>query len=288
MTVKIVTDSASDITQEEAKKLGITIVPTYVRFGSQSYRDGIDIDIDEFYRKLATSTVSPDTAAPSPGDFARVYENIARETNEIVSIHVSQKHSAVIDAALLGKEVAEKNGCRIEVVDSQGVTMWQGLVAIAAAQAAEAGCELQQVIEKVRDTINRLRGLGLLDTLRYAVKGGRLSNSIFKVETILKVKTLVTLRHGEIKPAGLVRSWGKGLERLQDFISSRPNIENIAIAYSTLPDDARKLVDYVKSIFPDLSPHIARLGPTLGTHAGPNTLLVATVQQGKIPLSSPF
>lgn len=281
MTVKIVTDSASDITQEEAKQLGIIVVPTYVRFGSQAYRDGIDIDIDEFYRKLTTSTVSPDTAAPSPGDFAKAYEDASRETDEIVSIHVSQKHSAVLDAALLGKEVAEKNGCRIEVIDSRGVTMWQALVAIAAAKAAEAGCELQQVVDKVHDTINRSRGLGLLDTLRYAVKGGRLSNSIFRVETILKVKTLVTLRDGEIKPAGLVRTWGKGMERLQEFIRSKPDIEDIAIAHSNLPNDAQKLADYVKSLFPNLAPHIARLGPTLGTHTGPNTILVATVQQGK-------
>jgi len=188
MTVGVVTDSCSDITQEEAKRLSITVVPAYLRFGNEVYRDGVDIDSDEFYRKLATSKVHPYTATPSPGDFAKVYEEAARETNEIVSVHVTKKHSAVYDAALLGKEIAEEKGCRIEVVDSRGVTMWQGLVAIAAAKAAEAGHSLHQVVNKAHETIRQLRALALLDTLKYAVKGGRLSNTIFAVESLLSVK----------------------------------------------------------------------------------------------------
>ena len=131
MTVKIVTDSGSDIEQAEAKKLGITVVPVYVRFGDEIYRDGVDIDSPEFYRKLATSSIHPSTAAPSPGDFAKVYEEAAQETEEIVSIHITSKHSAVCNAALVAKDIAERKGCRIEVVDSKGVTMWQGLVVIA-------------------------------------------------------------------------------------------------------------------------------------------------------------
>lgn len=280
MTVKIITDSASDITQEEAQQLGITVVPTYVRFGNVTYRDGVDIDIDEFYRRLTTTKVHPTTAAPSPGDFIRAYQEAARDTDEIVSIHVTRKHSAVFDAALVGKEAVQKQGCRIEVIDSRGVTMWQALVTLAAARAAEAGYGLQQVVDRVHQAISRSRGLGLLDTLRYAVKGGRLSNTIFKVESLLSVKPLLTMRDGEIKPAGLVRNWEKGLERLQEFIRAKPDIESIAIAHSTMPEDAQKLANYVTSLFPNLAPKIARLGPTLGSHTGPGTVLVATIQQG--------
>src|SRR4030043_851900 len=210
MSIKIVTDSCSDITQEEAKKLGITMVPAYLRFGNEVYRDGVDIDSDEFYRKLATSQVHPSTATPSPGDFAKVYEEVARETNEIVSIHVTKKHSAMRDSALMGKEIAEKKGFKIEVIDSRGITMWQGLVAIVAAHAAKAGCNLQQVVEKAHETINQLRALALLDTLRYAVKGGRLGKTIFAIESKLNVKPLITLHDGEVRPAGLPRTRAKG------------------------------------------------------------------------------
>jgi len=112
MTVRIVTDSCSDIPQEEAKQLGISVVPVYVRFGDEVYRDGVDIDSREFYHKLVTSSVHPSTAAPSPGDFAKVYEEAAQKTDEIVSIHVTSKDSATYDAAMVGKEMVKKKGCR--------------------------------------------------------------------------------------------------------------------------------------------------------------------------------
>ncbi len=272
MTVKIITDSGSDITQEEAKKLGVTVVPVYLRFGDEVYRDGVDIDCDEFYHKLVTSPIHPSTAAPSPGDFAKVYEEAAQESGEIVSIHITSKHSAVCDAALVGKEIAEKKGCRIEVVDSRGVTMWQGLVVIAAAKAAEAGYSLNQVVDRVRETINQLRALALLDTLRYAVKGGRLGKALFPVESLLNVKALITLRDGQIRPAGLARTRSKGIDRLRKFIRSALHVEDLAIVYSTTPGDAQTLAEYVGSLFPNIVPRTTRLGAALGVHAGPGAL----------------
>src|SRR4030043_347691 len=272
MTIKVVTDSCSDITQAEAKKLGITVVPAYVHFGDEVYRAGVDIDSDQFYHKLVTNNIHPSTAAASPGDFAKAYEELAKETNEIVSIHVTSKHSAMYDSALVGREIHGKKGCQIEVIDSRGVTMWQGFVAIAAANAAKAGYSLQQVVNKTLETISQLHALALLDTLRYAVKGGRLGNTIFAIESILNVKPLITLNNGEIRPAGLTRTRVKGLARLRDFIASTPHIEELAIVYSSTPDDAQTLADYARSLFPNVTPLISKLGPALGVHGGPGAL----------------
>ncbi|MBM4447465.1 MAG: DegV family protein [Chloroflexi bacterium] len=279
MTIKVVTDSCSDITQEEAKKLGITVVPAYLRFGDEVYRDGVDIDCDQFYHKLVTSSIHPSTAAASPGDFAKVYEEIAKETDEIVSIHVTGKHSAMYDSALVGKEIAEGKGYKVEVIDSRGITMWQGLVAIAAAHTAKAGSSLKQVVNKAHETINQLRALALLDTLRYAVKGGRLGNTIFAIESKLKVKPLITLHHGEVRPAGLARTRVKGIDKLREFIAAS-DIDDLAIVHSTTLDDARTLADYARSLFPNLVPRITRLGPALGVHGGPGAL-VAIVKKAK-------
>ena len=276
MTVRIVTDSCSDIPQEEAKQLGISVVPVYVRFGDEVYRDGVDIDSREFYHKLVTSSVHPSTAAPSPGDFAKVYEEVAQEAGEIVSIHITSRHSAVCNAALAGKEIAERKGCRIEVIDSKGVTMWQGLVAIAAAKAAEAGYSLNQVVDRVREAIGQMRALALLDTVIYVAKGGRLGkavSAISSIESLLHVKLLLTLRDGELRPAGLARTRSKGIDRLREFISSALHIEDLAIVYGTTPDDAQTLADYVRSLFPDIVPRLVRLGPALGVHAGPGALV---------------
>jgi DegV family protein with EDD domain len=280
MSIKVITDSCSDITQEEAEKLGIIVIPAYLRFGNEVYRDGVDIDFDQFYHKLTTNPVHPSTAAPAPGDFAKAYEKVAQEANEIVSIHVTRKHSAVYDAALVGKETAVKKGCRIEVIDSQGVTMWQGLVVIAAAKAAEAGHSLQQVISKAHETISQLRALALLDTLRYAIKGGRLGKTIFAIESLLSVKPLITLRNGEIRPAGLVRTRSKGIERLYEFIKSALPIEDLAIVHSTTLDDAQTLAEYARVLFPNVVPRIMRLGPALGVHGGPGAIVTIVKKTG--------
>jgi DegV family protein with EDD domain len=276
MTIKIVTDSGSDITQEEARKLGIKVIPLYLRFGTEVYRDGVDIDSDEFYHKLMTSSVHPSTASPSPGDFANVYEELARETGEIVSIHVTSKHSSVYEAALVGKKTVEKKGCHVEVIDSKGVTMWQGLVAIAAAKAAEAGDSITQVVSKVHETISQLRALAFLDTIKYIVKGGRLGKAapaISTIESLLHVKLLLSLHDGELRPSGLVRSQRKGIERLREFIESASRIEDLAIVYSTTPQDAQTLAEYVCPLFPNIVPRIVRLGPALGVHGGPGALI---------------
>ncbi len=280
--VKVVTDSGADITQEEAKRLGITVVPVYVRFGNEVYRDGIDIGYDDFYQRLATDPVHPSTAAPSPGDFAAAYEQVASDTDEIVSIHITGKHSAVYDSALMGKQIAQDKNKRlkVEVVDSKGVTMWQGLVAMAAAKAAEAGASLQQVLAEAQQTIKQLRVLALLDTLKYAIKGGRLGKGFLAVESVLQVKPLLTLRDGQLRPAGIVRTRSKGIERLHEFLRSIRRAQDIAIVHSTTPNEAQSLAEYARSLFSNLTPRIVRLGSALGVHGGPGALL-AVVREGE-------
>lgn len=143
MTVKIVTDSTSDIALELAQRLGITIVPIYVHFGDKTYRDQVDIDTDDFYHKLETGHIHPRTSAPSPGDFIKVFKKLAQETNEILSIHLSSKTSGTYNAALLAKEALSSERCRIEVIDSEFVTMGLGLIIMMAAKAASIGIALQ-------------------------------------------------------------------------------------------------------------------------------------------------
>jgi len=282
MKVKVITDSGSDITQDEARRLGITVVPVYLRFGEEVYRDGVDINCDEFYHKLTTSPIHPSTAAPSPGDFASAYEQAARETNEIVSIHITRKHSATYDAALMGKETAQDKNKRlkIEVVDSKGVTMWQGLVALVAAKTAEAGGSLQQVLAETHQAIKQLRVLALLDTLKYAVRGGRLGKGVLAVESLLHVKPFISLHDGQIRPAGVARTRNKGIERLRDFLKSVRHARDLAIVHSTTPDEALSLADYARSLFPNIVPRVVRLGPALGVHGGPGAL-VTVVMEGK-------
>ena len=273
MVVKIVTDSASDITKEQAEALDVTVVPVYLRFGDMMYRDGVDMDCDEFYRRLTTTQVHPSTAAPSPGDFAGVYEKIGQKDAEIISIHITKEHSAVYDSARAGKEMAAKDGRTIEVVDSRGVTVWQCLVVLAAARAAKEGKDMPGVIEVIRQTIEQLRALAFLDTMKYIIKGGRLSNTIYTIEALLNVRTFLTIQGGKIRPVGMTRTRARGIDRLHEFIRSSAHIEEVAIGYSSLSDEALELASYTTELFPHVVPHVNRIGPALGVHAGPGTLI---------------
>jgi len=274
VTVKIVTDSCADLPPQLAQELGITVVPVYVRFGEKVYRDGVDISQDEFYQKLVESSVHPSTAAPSPGDFARVYEEAAQEADEIVSIHLTSKHSATYDSALRGRELA-RAGYRIEVVDSLSLSMGLGLIAMDAARLARAGEGLQAITDEVRRAVQCIRLLGVLDTLKYVLLGGRIGKARALLGTLLNVKPLLTMRDGELLPAGLARTRARGIDRLFDFVKSALNVQEVAIVHSTTPDEASSLRERIGSIFAKERIHVARLGPALGVHGGPGTLILA-------------
>jgi len=274
MTVKVVTDSTADLPAQLAQELGIVVVPVYLRFGEEAYRDGVDIGHDEFYQRLVESPIHPTTSQPTPGDFAEAYNRLSRETDEIVSIHLSSKTSGTYNSALQGKEIAGAK-CHIEVVDSFSVSMGLGLIAMVAARLAKADESLQGVMEEIRQAIPRIRLLGVFDTLKYLLLGGRISKVRAIVGTLLNVKPLITMRDGELVQAGLARTRSKGMDRLLDLVKNTLNIQELAIVSSTTPDEADSLKERIASTFDKRYIHLARLGPGLGVHGGPGTLILA-------------
>lgn len=249
------------------QELGITVVPLYVRFGEEVYREGVDISLDEFYQRLEYGGIHPVTIQPSPQDFATAYQEVAPEANGIVSIHISGKLSGTCNSALQGKEMIEK-GCLIEVIDSQSVTMGLGLIVIAAAKMAKAGESLPSVVKEIKQTIPKIHLLCLLDTLKYLALGGRIGKAKALLGSMLNVKPVITLKEGEVVPAGQVRSRSKGVERLFNFAESASNIDDLAIAYNTTPDEAQTLAERLGSIFTKGAIRTVRLGTTLGVHMG--------------------
>jgi len=279
LTVKIVTDSTADLPPQLAKELGITVVPVYVRFGDKVYRDRVDINEDEFYQRLLHDPIHPSTTQPSPQDFVDVYNNLAQEADGIISVHVSSKLSGNYNSALRGKELVEKE-CPIEVIDSQVVTMGLGQLAIIANTIAESGKSLQQVAEGVKQMIPSIHVLGLLDTLKYLALGGRIGKVQALLGSILSVKPILTIKDGELLPAGRVRNRTMGIDRLFGFVKNAVDIQDVAVVYNTTPDEAQALVGRIGSIFPKERIRLARLGPALGVHAGPGILFVAL--QGRV------
>ncbi|HIE18019.1 MAG TPA: DegV family protein [Dehalococcoidia bacterium] len=278
--VKIVTDTGSDISPELAQQLDITLVPLYVRFGEKVYRDGIDIDPDELYQRLETDPIHPTTSAPSPGDFTETYKKLARESDSIVSIHLTSKLSATYDAALQGREALTETKCQVEIVDSRSITAGLALITIAAATAAKAGESLSRVLAQAHNAIRQIRMVGLLDTLKYVAKGGRIGKAASLLGTALNVKPMLTLRDGEVHPAGLARTRDRGIARLCDFVKAAVHVQDLALACSTRDSSFQTLVEKIAILLPKIRPKIFRIGAALGVHAGPGVLLVA-IREGE-------
>jgi len=280
LAVKIVTDSTADLPPQLAQQLGITVVPVYVRFGEKVYQDGVDISHDELYQKLVTNPIHPTTSQPPPADFASVYRKLSKETDQIVSLQVTSKLSGTYNSALQGRELAAV-GCRIEVVDSLSVSMGLGLIAIAAARLAAAGESLQRIMAEIRQAIPQIRLLALFDTLKYLHRGGRIGKAKALLGSVLNVKPLLTMRDGELFPAGQARTRAKGVERLFDLARNAFQTQELAIVHSTTPDEADSLRERIGSILDKRQIHLARLGPALGVHGGPGTMGVIVREKDK-------
>lgn len=279
MTIKIVTDSAADLPSILTEELDITVVPVYLRFGEQVYRDRVDISEEEFYQRLLHDPVHPNTTQPSPQDFASVYDKLSQEADGIISIHITSKLSGTYNSAVQGKKMV-RNRCPIEIVDSQAISIAVGLIVIQASKMAKSGMSLQQIVDEVGKIIPNVYLLILFDTLKYLVKGGRIGKAKALLGSVLSVKPLLTVRDGELMPSGQVRTRSKGMDRLLDFVKNATEIQDLAILHSTTPDEAQALVERTSPIFPKEHTILARLGPGLGVHGGPGILAIALREKG--------
>ncbi|MDD5704018.1 MAG: DegV family protein [Dehalococcoidales bacterium] len=272
--IKIVTDSSSELSPEMAAELGVTVVPIYVRFGEEVYRERVTISDEEFYKRLLEGKVHPSTIQPGPDDFIKVYEKLAREADGIISIHISAKLSGTVNSVLQAKSMV-KTDCPIEVVDSRTLTTSLGLIVMAIAEAARQEKELRQVLDIAKNEIDNTHLLCLLDTLKYLQIGGRIGKAKALLGTVLNVKPLISIKDGEVVPIGQVRSRSKGLEQLFNFVKGAVNLEDVGVGYTTTLDDALMLSQRVASAFNKDSVKLMRSGTTLGVHLGPGALVVA-------------
>jgi len=274
MAVKIVTDSTADLPPELAKELDITIVPVYVSLRGQSYREGVDISLDEIYQNMAENDAPVTTSQPSPADFAETYRQLMQETDEILVINIASPLSGAYGSAVKGQELAGGKGC-IEVVDSASTSMGLGLLAIAAARLAQAGASLPHILAETKRSINRTHIWAMMDTLKYALRSGRLGRGKAMLGSLLSVKPMITLKNGEVHPAGMMRTRQKGLDKFIANVKSFANVEEVGIVHSTTPDDAQTLKSRLSSMLDIKHIHLSRLGPALGLHTGPGTIALA-------------
>ena len=241
-------------------------MPLKVIFGKETFRDGVDLTNDEFFRRLEGAQQLPTTSAPSPGDFAEVYSRLAADCDGVVSIHLGSNLSATCDAARLGAQSVE--GLDVRVVDSQSTTMTMAFLCRVAAESPD----LETAVKRCEERVPKLGILALLDTMRYIQMGGRISRIQYLLGSMLDVKPLLKLDHGEIKPLDRMRTRAKAIPGMVQRLQEEGPLESLAVMHGSAPEDAEKLRAQLAESYPGMEIETGQIGAVLGTHTGPRAL----------------
>jgi DegV family protein with EDD domain len=221
---------------------------------------------EEFFRRLAASSSLPTTSAPSPGEFAEVFERLSKDYEACISIHIGAQLSATAEAARVGAQSVE--GFPVKVIDSETVTMPLAFLCRVAAESQT----LDEAVAAVEQRIPKCRVLALLDTLRYLEMGGRIKRAQAVIGTMLDLKPLLLVEDREIKPLDRVRTRSRAVARMIEFFRTQTPVEYAAVMHAQAPEDAERIVAGLRKEFPDLDIPIGQIGCVLGTHTGPKAL----------------
>ncbi|MBM3129944.1 MAG: DegV family protein [Chloroflexi bacterium] len=271
--VKILTDSLADIPAAIIKDLDITVVPCTVRFGAEEYIDRVTLFPTEFYHKLVASPILPTTAFPSSQMFEEAYRQLTDTTDRILAIHTIASLTGIFNASRLAAQNIQN--ARIELIDSEQVSMSLGWLVILAARAAKEGATLAQVKALVENAKTRVHIIAMLDTLEYAQRGGRLGKGAALVGSMLNVKPLVSAVHSEIVPVENVRTQKRALERLAEIVLASGPIQELAVIHADAAHLAQTLQKMLAKTFPNDQIVMSETGPVLGTHTGPGAVGIA-------------
>jgi len=276
--IKVVTDSASDLPPDVAKDLEVTVVPLNVHFGSETYKDRVDLGAEEFYHKLENSPTLPKTSAPSPGLFAEVFDDLAAKGTGILGVFLSRKFSATYDAALQGVKLM-KSKCQVELVDSTLAIMGEGLIVIEAAKKAMEGASLDDLVSMISKASSRMHVRATLDTLKYLARGGRVGKAQAWMGAMLKMNPILGIKNGEAFPFARVRTRAKAMQGLYEFVAKFDKVKALAVEYGANADEAKALAHRIASVFPKVPIYLSNVSPVIGTHTGPNVLTVTVMEE---------
>lgn len=277
MPVRIVTDSSADLDAAEAAQLSIEVVPLSIRFGPEEFTDGVDLSVEEFYRRLDSSDVLPETAAPSPGAFERAFRLQATAgADAIVCVTLSSELSATMQSAQNAAK-ALNGEVDVRVIDSRSLTSALGTMVTEAATRAAAGADADTIETLVRDLAARSRVIGALDTLENLKKGGRIGAAQALLGSLLSIKPLIDVMDGKVGEAGKARTRRRALEWLRDRVFERPHLQHLCVAHGMAPD----LDDMLELLGPRYGRddvRVTTIGPVIGAHAGPRVMGLTWVE----------
>jgi DegV family protein with EDD domain len=274
--IKIVTDSGSGITPEVARQYDITVIPLYVHFGNETFREGVDLQLPEFLSRLKSAPKLPTTSQPSAGDFLQVYTPMTADGSEVISIHLSAKLSGTVASACTAKGMLPNT--RIHVMDTQFITAAQMFMVIEAARMAAAGKSSDDILARLNQFIAGFHLYFVVDTLEYLQKGGRIGKAAALLGTALQMKPLLALEDGIVDAKERIRTKNRALVRIQELAvqeTAGRACRFLGVLHAVAYDEACQLQNH---LVPRLSPvetMLSEVGPVIATHTGPGVVGVA-------------
>ncbi len=271
--IKVVTDSTADIPQELLDRYDIRLVPINIQFGTETYREGIDIDRPTFFRKLDEYPTMPTSSQPSPGQFVEVFRPLAEDGHSIISIHITSKHSGTYQSALLAKSMLPE--ADIEVFDSLSISIGTGYQVLAAARAAEEGKSMKEIIHMLEGIRSRMSLYLTPATLKYLQKSGRVGKLAGALGALLNVKPIIKVEDGVLEAFQNVRTRSKALERIMELTTGAVGTTEpvkIGIPHAEVPDEAEALRKRVEGTFNVDEMLVVPLACSLTVHGGPGII----------------
>lgn len=278
MSIRILTDSACDILQEEAKELNITIIPMTTSFGDVNYKDGVTLSNREFYEKLVESDSLPKTSLINPTEYMEYYDQLTQNGDTVICITLAAKLSGCCQAARIAAEDYEG---KVFVLDSNNVCIGQQLLVRYAVRLRDQGLSAEEIIAKLEEKKGSIRLIALLDTLEYLKKGGRISAAAAFAGNLLSIKPVIAIEDGEVVVLGKARGSKNGNNLLNELVNKCGGIDfdmPFTLAYSGLSDQLlQKYIADSSALYREYTGTlpICLIGSTIGTHAGPGAIGLA-------------
>lgn len=267
MTVRVLTDSTCDLPVETVKRLGISVLPFYIHIKDRDYLDGIDISREDFYQNLPYYADLPTTAVPSTSKLRAMYDALADEgATEILSIHIASSLSGILNVARTAAR--ETSSTTVTVFDSCQLSLGTGFLVQTAAEFANQGCSVQEIIPVLEDQIKRTHVAAGLDTLKYLRRSGRMNGAISTIGEIIQIKPILTMYDG-VSGVERVRTRQKAIARLAMMLNSYGPFERLAFLHSGPLDTIRELKEQVKTQLSENEIIFEMINPVLGAHIGP-------------------
>jgi DegV family protein with EDD domain len=277
MDIRIVTDSTCDLPEEIVNQQAITVIPLHINVGEKNFLDGVDLSRSEFYAQLPHFSPAPKTSAPGPDVFAKAYERLADQgAQAILSIHISESLSATINSA----RIAAKQFTRIPVtvLDSSQLSLGTGFIVERAAQLAQVGKKMDEILSALQDLMKRTYVFASLKTLEYLRRSGRMHFALARLGEILQIKPLLYMHQGKAT-AHRARTHKRAAERLLGWLAEYAPYEKLAILHAGVQEEAQALHEQVRAFFPDGEVPIVQITPVLGAHLGIGALGFACISK---------